>query len=161
MCCCVFHTNRVCCCVWHTNRVCAVYATLTACVAVRAAVCYATLTVCVSVRVAAGAGVCALRADVQWEAAAAGRRGQRRGPLGREGGHLLLGAPQEVSDRHAHQLDLSRGSANFLSRGTKNKMLSLGGPQLLGKKKPSAHFNIVLLYRRRKNYMPVNKSRQQ
>ena len=38
------------------------------------------------------------------------------------------------------------GSANFLIRGPKNEMVSLGGPQLLSKETHSAHFNIVLLY---------------
>ena len=37
-------------------------------------------------------------------------------------------------------------SAYFLSRGPKNEMMSLGGPQLLSKGKHSAHFNIVLFY---------------
>ena len=32
---------------------------------------------------------------------------------------------------------LDHGSANFLSRGPKNEMISLGGPQLLGKEKHS------------------------
>ena len=37
-------------------------------------------------------------------------------------------------------LPLDQGAANFLSRGPKNEMISLGGPQLLSKKKHSAFF---------------------
>ena len=46
---------------------------------------------------------------------------------------------------------LVQGSADFLSRGPKNEMISLGGPQLFSKKKHSARFNIVLLHLRSKN----------
>ena len=55
---------------------------------------------------------------------------------------------------------LDQGSANFLSRGPTNEIISLGGPQLSSKKKHSARFNIVLLYLS-KNDMLVNKSRLQ
>ena len=41
---------------------------------------------------------------------------------------------------------LGQGSANVLSRGPINEMMSLGGPQLLSQEKRSAHFNIVLSY---------------
>ena len=54
---------------------------------------------------------------------------------------------------------LNRGSANFLSRGSKHEMISLGRPQLLGKEKHSTHLNIVLLYLSKNYIRQVNKSR--
>ena len=67
----------------------------------------------------------------------------------------LLGEPRTAAPR---ALQPTPGHLHFLSRGPKNEMISLGGPQLLSEEKHSAHFNIVLLYL---NHMPVNKSRLQ
>ena len=42
--------------------------------------------------------------------------------------------------------NLGQGSANLLSRGSINEMISLGGPRLLSEEKHSAYLNIVLFY---------------
>ena len=60
------------------------------------------------------------------------------------------------------KLTLSTSEIGKLFEPRANKeIISLGGPQLLSKEKHSARFDIVLLGKPSKYYMPVNKSSQQ